>query len=285
MTGKLNQNKKPFLFIKRIRAFTLVEILISVALLGIFLLGVGTFFLQGNKAAAKGTWRIQTTARLRSGMKLLQRALDATAYPAYTGPNQFQEMFPWDTGADVYDLKFYKAFSSDATEPVSFVAGEIEGPILEFTTITPHQLHDDGSVAAQGQTTYYTISFPLEADRPARVVIDGNDGGKETPIQELVILGEEGSHDYTGGGAPTITPTGKTSRVSIPDVHKVTVSVFQKFPNPEYSNNATHKPEDFPRVTLNIEIECRDPFDARLKVVQNLIYRINTQITSTGGGP
>lgn len=261
-------------------AFTLVEILIAVALLGVFLIGVGTFFLQGNKAAAKGTWRLHTTARVRSGMKLIQRAFDGTAYPSYTGPNQFLEMKPTDTEASQYDLKFGLDFSADATEPVSFVAGEFEGTILEFTSATPYQLNDDGSVASMGATTKYTLSFPLQADKPAKVVKDGNKG-IETATQELIILAEEGSYEYSSGAFAAPTLNGKQTRVRIPDVHKITFSIFQAYPNPEYANEPTGSsltPEAYPKITLNVELDCRDPFDARLKIVQNLIYQINTQV-------
>ncbi len=260
----------------RFRAFTMVELLIVAGLLGVFLIGIGTFFLQGNKAAAKGTWRVHTVEKMRIGMSLLRRALDGTSYPSFTSNRDFSELGPDHPLAENYDLNFQKTFSKDSTLPVSFVAG-VNGLIVEFTTVTPYQIDEAGnSVPGSGLATAYTITL---SDKP-KTVVDANKGLSHD-LAELTIEGQEQVYNYTTGPPPALgafTDQGGYTRIRIPDVHHVSFRVAKSYPNPEYEGT---KSTDYPRITLEIYIECRDPFDGRLAVTQTLIYMINTQVRGT----
>ncbi len=263
-----------FLKHKGSRAFTIVEMLIAAGLLGVFLLGIGAFFLQGNKAAAKGTWRVHTVNKMRLGMSLLRRALDGTSYPSFTSNSDFSELGPEHASAENYDLSFAKAFSKDSTTPVSFVAG-VDELIVGFTTVTPYQLDEVGnSVPGSGLATAYTITLNLDN---SKTVIDSNKG-TSYDLADLTIEGQEQVYTYTAGTPPVvdafIDQPGFT-RIRIPDVHQVTFRVAKSYPNPEYEGT---KSTDYPRITLEIYIECRDPFDGRLAVTQTLVYMINTQV-------
>ena len=265
-----------------IRGFTLTELLIASAILTIFMVGSGTFFLKGNQAAAKGTWRTHTIARARTGMKFLQTALDKTSYPSYTGPNAFDEISPWDAEASDYDLTFYLPFSKDSTEPVTFEAGVHEGTILQFITVSPYQVAPDLSVAQMGVATRYTFSFPIAADIPPRNVFDGN-RGINTFTTTLSITAEEGTYSYDPAANTFNNPdfsAGRSRRITVPDVHRFVFFIFSSNPNPEYADetDAARTPALFPRITLQITLESRDPFDARLVITQDLIYMVNTQI-------
>lgn len=266
---RFSRSKKPIL---RRGGFTLVEILIASLLLGIFLLGVGVFFLQGNKTAAKGAWRIHTVEKMRLGMSLLRRAFDGTAYPSFTSLNNFVEKHPGDSDAETFDLKFAKAFSKDSTTAVTFAAG-IDEQIVEFTSVTPYQEDQSGnSVPGSGLATAYRIALEPAAD--AKLVTDSN-GSKKFFLSNLVIEGIEQTYAFTGGGAlGAFVPQTKRTRIRIPDVHLVSFRVAKSYPNPEYGDEAA----TYPRITLEIYIECRDPFDARLAVTQTMVYMINTQV-------
>ena len=260
------------------RAFTIVELLIAAGLLSVFLLGIGTFFLQGNKAAAKGTWRVHTVEKMRLGMSLLRRALDGTSYPSYTSNSDFLEFGPEHDSAGDYDLNFAKDFSKESTTPVTFVAG-IDEFIVGFTTVTPYQLDEVGnSVPGSGLATAYTIALNLDN---SKTVIDSNKG-TSYDLADLTIEGQEQVYTYTAGTPPAldfIDQPGFT-RIRIPDVHQVSFRVAKSYPNPEYEGT---KSTDFPRITLEIYIECRDPFDGRLAVTQTLVYMINTQVRGGSG--
>lgn len=263
---------------RRQRGFSLTEILIGTSLLMVFLLGVGTFFLQGNKAAAKGTWRIHTVEKMRLGMSLLRRALDGTAYPSYTSTSNFVEMHPSDTAIEPFDLKFTKSFSKESTTAVTFVAG-VDEQIVAFTSVTPYQVDEAGnSVPGSGMATAYSISLEPAVD--AKLVTDANQG-VSFYTSDLVIEGEEQAYTFTTGGGTatlgTFTPQTKKFKIRIPDVHLVSFRVAKSYPNPEYGSDAS----TYPRLTLEIYIECRDPFDARLIVTQTMVYMINTQVRGT----
>lgn len=262
----------------RKRGFSLTEILVGTALMTVFLVGVGTFFLQGNKAAAKGTWRIHTVEKMRLGMSLLRRALDGTAYPSYTSANNFVEMHPSDAAIEPFDLKFTKGFSKDSTTAVTFVAG-VDEQIVAFTSVTPYQEDEAGnSVPGSGLATAYTMS--LEPATDAKLVTDPTEG-VSFYTSDLVIEGVEQAYTFTVGGAAaalgTFTPKTNKFRIRIPDVHVVSFRVAKSYPNPEYGTDAL----TYPRLTLEIYIECRDPFDARLLVTQTMVYMINTQVRGT----
>jgi len=265
------------------RGFTLTELLFASAILVVFMLGLGTFFLKGNQAAAKGTWRTHTIARVRTGMKILQTALDKTSYPSYTGPNDFAEILPNDPNASDYDLTFYLPFSKDSSQPVTFEAGVHEGNILQFTTVGPYQLASDRSVSQMGIATRYTFSFPVAADTPPRRVVDGN-RDLVTFTTTLSITAEEGTYTYdttNGNFNPPDFSNGRSTRITVPDVHRFAFAVFSAIPNPEYADStdtSVLSPSLFPRITLQITVDCRDPFDARLIISQDLLYMINTQI-------
>ncbi len=266
---------------RKYKAFTLVELLFASMILTVFLLGLGSFFLQGNEAAAKGTWRTHTNARMRTAMKMLQIALGKTSYPAFTSPEAFDEVYPWDAGAADYDLNFSQTFSATSVDPVTWEAGVQEGTIVQFVTASPHQLASDLSVEQAGVTTRYTLAFPLAADTPPHVVIDGN-LGVSTALQTLIITAEEGSYSYDTATESFNAPTysGTQTRVTVPDVQKISFAVFQAHPNPEYADETdpTHSPANNPRITLRIILECRDPIDARQRIVHNLLHMINTQV-------
>lgn len=261
----------------KLRAFTIVELLIAAGLLSVFLVGIGLFFLQGNKAAAKGTWRVHTVEKMRLGMSLLRRALDGTSYPSFTSNNDFSELGPEHPLAENHDLNFNKMFSKDSTTPVTFFAGTDDGLIVQFTTATPYQIDEVGnSVPGSGLATAYTIT--LNSD--FKTVIDGNRGISHD-LTELIIEGKEQIYTYATGPPPTLgtfTDQGGLTRIRIPDVHQVSFRVAKSYPNPEYEGT---KSLDYPRITLEIYIECRDPFDGRLAVTQTLVYMINTQVRSS----
>ena len=260
----------------RVRAFTIVELLVVGGLLGVFLAGVGIFFLQGNKAAAKGTWRVHSVEKMRIGMSLLRRALDGTSYPSFTSNRDFSELGPDHPLAENYDLNFQKPFSIDSTVPVSFVAG-IDTSIVEFTTVTPYQIDEAGkSVPGSGLATAYSITL---SDK-FKTIVDANEGVSHK-LADLTIEGQEQVYNYTNGTPPALgafTDQGGFTRIRIPDVNHVSFRVAKSYPNPEYEGT---KSTDYPRITLEIYIECRDPFDGRLAVTQTLIYMINTQVRGT----
>lgn len=269
-------NSRVKLTIEKLRTnggFTLIEILVASAILTIVLLGLGTFFLKGNQAAAKGTWRTHTIGKLRSGMKILQTALDKTSYPSYAEANIFKEILPGEVGALDYDLNFYQAFSKESTEPVTFQAGQHSGNLLQFTTATPCKAVDQ-----IGTATRYTFAFP-EVEK-TRTINDAN-LGTTTTLTFLEITVEDGQYTYdknTGQfSAPDFTNSA-TTKLLIPDVHHMAFSIFSAVPNPEYADVSASAPGEFPRITLKIGIDCRDPFDARLTVSQDLVYMINTQV-------
>jgi hypothetical protein len=277
--SKLNQTREFAPKALSPQAFTLVELLFSTFILTIFLLALGSFFLQGNEAAAKGTWRTHTNARVRTAMKMLQIALDKTSYPSYTGPDAFDEIRPWDAGAADYDLNFSQTFSSTSVDPVTWEAGVQEGTILQFVTASPHQVSSDLSVEQAGVTTRYTLAFPLAADKAPHVVVDGN-LGVSTALQTLVFTAEEGNYNYDPATTSFTAPTysGNQVRITVPDVQRISFGVFQAHPNPEYLDDGTYNPADYPRITLRIILECNDPIDARLKIVHNLLHMIHTQV-------
>ena len=211
------QTRSVFHRLRKSTGFTLIEILVASAILTIVLLGLGTFFLKGNQAAAKGTWRTHTVGKLRTGMKVLQTALDKTSYPSYAAANVFKEILPSEAGAVDYDLSFYQTFSKESTTPVSFEAGKHTGNLLQFTTATPCKAD-----SLTGTATRYTFAFA--EDERTRTVVDGNQG-TSTLLTFLEITVDEGQYTYDKGtgqfSSPDFTNAVRT-KLLIPDVHHMT---------------------------------------------------------------
>lgn len=267
--------------------FSLVELMFSVALLGIFFLGIGTFFLRGNKAAAKGTWRTHVIKRMRTGIKLIQTALNKTSYPSYTSDNSFIEMKPWDGDAEKYWVNFGKAFTKDTVDFVDFNAEDYVGDILTVTAVTPHQ--DFSSGEQTGVATVYRFFFP-PTTLEEQIKVPNSDGvidSRGTAFKDgvhLISLYYEiqtGTVSYGAGGFTMGTlSTYMSARPLIPNVNRFSAKVFRKTLNHEHSldTSGSDYENEYPKITLQLELECRDPFDGRLVVSQNLIYMINTHV-------
>jgi type II secretory pathway pseudopilin PulG len=253
------------------KAFSLVELLIATGLLGGFLLGVGSFYLSGNKATTKATWRNNTSGNLRRAMKLLQQALDKTAYPTYTSDRDFQE----DRNNALFELDFGPGLLSAAPSGVLTFEADPAGAnsgfntadnyILRFTTATPIQ--DLGGVVGSsplGKLVRYTFYFadPTVITKHANRVVShrGDDGAMvDVYLTRLMYRIEEGTYTYAAGtftlggfGAPV-------DRILVNDVNRITFSEF---------NSQTR--------TIQVVIDCKDSIDGKHTVTQNLIHMINT---------
>lgn len=247
-----------------------MELLIATGLLGGFLLGVGSFYLSGNKATSKATWRTNTSGNLRRAMKLLQQALDKTAYPTYTSDRDFRE----DRNNALFELDFGPGLLSAAPSGVLTFEADPAGInpgfntpdnyILRFTTATPIQ--ELGGVAGSsplGNMVRYTFYFadPSVIEYASRVVSHRGDDGAMVDIHltRLMYRIEEATYTYAAGtftlggfGAPV-------DRILVNDVNRITFSEF---------NSQTK--------TIQVIVECKDSIDGKHTVVQNLIHMINT---------
>jgi prepilin-type N-terminal cleavage/methylation domain-containing protein len=258
------------------RGFTLIEILIASAILTVFLLVVGNFFLSGNKAASKGTWRNHTANRLRTAMKLIQQGLDKTAYPSYTSDTDFDEK-PYPE----FDLKFGGgSLSVPASGPLTFEANptgenagftDVNNYILQFTTATPIKnltQYSGTSVSPGGITTRYTFFFAAEPPR----TIDTHVNNEQVFLSSLWYQVEGGTYTYDEGSRQFSGFTAfnmiHPARPLVPDVTKIEFELFNANSN-----------------TLKIFIECKDPFDGRHAITQNLIHMINTSIPVAAAAP
>lgn len=283
----MESNKQKGQFMKnryKRSGFTLAELMISVGLLGIFFIGVGTFFISGNRAAAKGTWRTYTIKRMRTGLKLIQKAFNKTSYPSYTSDNSFIEIKPWES-AEQYWVQFGKAFTKDSNTFVNFTAKDHIGDVFTITAVTPHQKFASGEQT--GTTTVYRFFFPPTNIKTEKKVansdevkdMDDNlfaDGVHLIPLYYEI---QRGTITYSAGGFTTSAlTTYMSARPLIPDVNRISVRVFRQTPNHEHSLTLAGHETTYPKITLQLEIECRDPFDGRLVVSQNLIQMINTHV-------
>ena len=63
------------------RAFTLVEVMIALAVISMFLVLAYRLFIGGQKVANKGTWTAATVDRMRNALTQLNNSLKSTSYP------------------------------------------------------------------------------------------------------------------------------------------------------------------------------------------------------------
>ncbi|MBW7877647.1 MAG: type II secretion system protein [Candidatus Cloacimonetes bacterium] len=251
----------------RNRGFTLTEILMGAALLAVFMLGVGQFFLSGNQAAAKGTWRTHTAQQMRMTMKIIQMALDKTAYPSFTSSDNFDEIKPGEPGASIYEITFGGGQILTESTPITFAASTHQGMIFEFATATPYQmgLNRLASSASGGITTKFTFSFP-DTDPPKFAY------RTEIALQSLMYKIEGGNYTYstTFEGIDTFPNVLLSQRRLLNDVHSIT---FRMLPKP--GSDLIHK------ATIQIDIESRDPFNGQHVVSQSLLHMVNTNVAGS----
>jgi prepilin-type N-terminal cleavage/methylation domain-containing protein len=278
--------------------FTLVEIIISLAVMLVLTYGVYSMLIQGTKTATQGIWRTTTGRRLQVGVERLRKALTAASFPAMVTP----EFNLIDSDARHYivlgkgagpvgrDLEITEAqdqADQDSTSGAEYYAlgagreggadenGEAAQFVLAASSCTPSQKRLPGLPEQDGQAQ--TTVFWLSNARPVLR------GGLFVAVQDLMYATNKvayGTGDVlTTGNTIAVTghPLGAipaNGKILIPDVNSVRIRVTYFDPAANAGAGAFVESTDpvspDKKPTLELGIRCVDP-DSGKAVLSKLL--------------
>jgi prepilin-type N-terminal cleavage/methylation domain-containing protein len=224
--------------------FTLVEILIGMAILVIFMWGAYNLFSGGAGAAMKAQWITARTNDLRNTFDMLNKRLKATSYPATLLPDGIFDTAK-TSGKNEYFVGLKSIVAVGAPkETVSFKAEQITAD----TVIAQWEVCEPERIDASGKATPGMITID-------RLILKPNPRGGKCVTANLYLKSEASkftsnpSSRYAEGGLSRTRVTDRDSSFQM--VEDVSTIRFET------------KASDM-NLPINIEIETRWPKDPKV---------------------
>lgn len=170
--------------------FTLVEILIAVAILAIFLFWVYQLFIGGAKTANKASWISAIVDQLRNGTNFLNQHIKQTSYPTTLLADMIKD--PCDNPDKSIAREYYLKILKNGQEIKAPQSGEIL--IMRFVVCQPEKPEQN----KPGQLTEYQLFFSA---KPNTLVTVGN-----LTMASEVFTFTTTPPKYAQGGKVKLTP-------------------------------------------------------------------------------
>ena len=204
---------------------------------------VFTMYTQGNKTSAKAAWRIQTSAKLREGLRVIKSLLEKSSYPTVIQSSDYVE-------AD-HSL-YWLVLGSSGTVGAAGATGLTDhtfaaaGEVMRFHTCIPRR--------ELGPTIQNGTAF-----RQVFVLVAGT-----SRIGNLNLLLREENADVTLSGTAVQVGgfTGLKEKLLVPDVENLVISTA----------TTTEKS------VLQVAVTCRDPFDGMMRLTDVAKAQVNVEI-------
>jgi len=200
---------------KYINAFTLVEVLVAVALLAMLINGLYSLFSKTAVTVDIGSWKASTQSRMRITIKQLQKDVIGASYKTIIYPNKTEV----DKASGQWKLKFKSGEIDPNTTQTDLLIFYICSPGRNFTPREPAAI-DPKIVKAilkcdkalDGKTTrlVYTKTVEMGASRPDV----GTEDTKKTVLIENIVKFEAKLIDN-----PMSADGNKTLKISIGCAH------------------------------------------------------------------
>ena len=236
------------------RAFTLIELLISMVILSIFLFFAYELFIGGSKTASKSQWISSAIDQLRNGTAFLNKELKSTSYPTTLLADTILD--PCSNN----DPKIAEAFFVKIKE----VNKKIEAP-------------DSGKILLMS----WVVCQPEKVPNPGKIThnnlwLSRKSGGLQKAgelkiEQKSYTFKTDAASQYAKSGklAETKDPSKKDSeRTLVTDVQSVKFMVM-----PPYPTNAAQPPSP-----ISIQIRCQYPKDGKVFKENSIMITPNVGI-------
>ncbi|HNV69890.1 MAG TPA: type II secretion system protein [Candidatus Ozemobacteraceae bacterium] len=181
----------------RRRAFTLIEVMMALAVVGIFLAISYRLFIGSQRIAGKGTWTSGVIDQMRNALNQLNLSLKSTSYPTTLLSDAIKD--PVNGGMDVAK-KFFVKLHKDGTVKVANLTGETE--IAQWVVCEPEKPPQRGIIIY-----HRLLLVPI-----AKTVV--KEGEK---VAELWIDAQANAFSTTG---PKHAESGTLSLTALPDKNR-----------------------------------------------------------------
>lgn len=122
--------------------FTLVELLIAVAILAMFLFIVYQLFIGGSKTAGRSQWINGTVEEMRNSLSLLQKELKSTSYPTTLFANTILD----PTGDPAKSAPFFVQIKQENQLLTPPAVGQAPVEIMRWVVCEPEQPPNSGKI-------------------------------------------------------------------------------------------------------------------------------------------
>ncbi|MBI4867007.1 MAG: hypothetical protein HY816_08640 [Candidatus Wallbacteria bacterium] len=239
---------------RRSAGYSLIEIALGVLIFSLVSGITMTIYSRSNTYAAKGTWRVQTTAKQRTALRQVKDFLEKSSYPSVIRVNNYYESSP-DFGSEDFVMKLGSGTALKGTSAaVSYYSFETAGPVLEFFACTPRQELEGLASALKevpGTARKLVLSLEATASTSSRMRLIATSSSAEVTLNgEKVQVGTLGT---------------ETPIVLLEDVTAVVVGVS--------TQAATRE-----KTVLELQVVNSDPFDGRLKLREIAKATINVRV-------
>ncbi len=217
--------------------------------------GLFSMYSKGNKAAAKGTWRVNAVKQQRLALRRVKDKLEKSSYPSLIAIDDYHELSP-DFGSEAYVMDL-----GEGTPSPSSPAGidqfdfKNEGEIVTFYTCTPRQEFEE-----------FTNPIPSIPGKAEKITLSLVQTGTTTNSLALVLT--TAVADITRSG-DVASVGGFSDEFSYPpivnNVSLVSIGVD--------SRSTTRE-----KTVLEFSVECTDPFDGRLRVTETAKAVVNVRV-------
>ncbi|NLM18026.1 MAG: type II secretion system protein [Candidatus Riflebacteria bacterium] len=240
--------------LNRKKAFTMLELMVTLAVLSLLSIGVYKLFFSGSKTAAKAQWINQTVQEMRNASAILEKAIGASSYPATLFSDTIYEP-PANKNKEVAK-KFYTKILKDNQEIVPTTAPQT---LMTWCACKPEKPPE-----GVGEIINYSLILEPES-------LSGVPSGNLYLSSEAFTFRTEPSQGYARSGDLNLVPLPKEShrKLLIKDVTGVTLTVAGHCP----ARNAL---DFFP---LSIKIKTTDPKDTKVSKETSIMATPHTAIT------
>ncbi len=226
---------------KKRKAFTLVEVIIALAIFSLLLAGIYKVFIGGSKTAGKGQWINNTVDQMRNALSLISTEIRSATYPTTIFKDTIYD--PCDNPDKTVPAKYYLRILKEGT-PINVPSSDKE-KVMDWCVCTAEKPgSSDGKFVNHQLYLVYknTVGSSVTGDLVLKT--------------ESFTYKTDSTKNYAKSGKISLTPIPSETREKtlVNDVEYIEFSVVGKI-NPQ-------KPLDF----LPISVKIRTLYTKDLKV-------------------
>lgn len=225
-------------------AFTLVEVLVACAVLGLFLMIVYRLFIAGGHTANRAQWISNSTDQTRNALDFINRELSASTYPVTVFSDTFFD--PADNPDWSVPAQYYARILKD-NEPIS-IPPSGEKRIMSWVVCEPEM---PGSNPGKISENELYLVFKHNTD-------EGSVGDLVYRRTVYEFTTSPDQHARSGNLSRSALPNENQNRTLVNDVSEVLITIGGVLPSQRPLNPVERNP-------ISVQITTMNPRDTNLK--------------------
>lgn len=243
--------------------FTLVEILMVLAVFFILAGIVFNFFIGGSKYASKGAWRVHAVASMRNGLRVVKTNMEATSYPTVVRLDNFTE-----EETEPYMVRLAGAHATASTS--GHTVYTYNQPMADFLVFTCCNTLDETKPGTPSGGEARQFRFQLE-NSPHRNLSSGPPNAFLMNLVMNEFVDAVAANDDGSIIPPTAFAAGESKRLCF-DVESVDV-IVPTSAGPVLDENCI----------MLMRIHCRDPLNGRMLLAEEAKSQVNVRVMKPVG--